>query len=526
MNDGSEHPSEDQPTTEGSAVTPPQNTEPTPTVLADANPAETSPISAPDGFRVPPPMPPSSAYAMGALAGNPNLAPPTGPGYGTPPPYGTPPWGAPSAAPPVNGRPPHRFRNGALITGAAVIALAAGIGIGHSAWKDGTNPTKSASGNSGNSGSQGNAPSNPFGSGPSSSGSSGSSGSSSTTTNGPKDVSAIADKVDPGLVDINTTLGYSQEQAAGTGIVLSSNGEILTNNHVIDGATTISVTDVGNGKTYSANVVGYDRTQDIAVLQLKGASGLTTADIGNSNSASAGQDVVGIGNAGGTGGTPSAAGGTITALGKSITASDSGDGSSEQLTNLIETNANIQAGDSGGSLVNTSGKVIGIDTAASAGFSFQSEGQEASQSYAIPINEAIAIAKEIELDDATSLIHIGPTGFLGVEILSSSAQGGSNQYPGGYGGFGSGGGYGGSNGASTTSGAEVAGTITSSPAQDAGLAQGDVITAVDGKTVTDGTDLTNDLEPYHPGDKVKLTWVDTSDNSHSATVSLTSGPPQ
>ncbi len=418
MNDGNEHQSEEQPAIEGhEAMTPPPHTEPTPNVPAAAGPEVAPPTGPPYGFRVPPPMPPSSAYAMGALAGNPNLAPPTGPGYGTPPPYVTPPWGTPSATPPANSRPPHRFRNGALITGAAVIALAAGIGIGHSAWKDGSSPTRSASGNSG---SQGNAPSNPFGLGQ---GGSGSGGSSSTTSNGPKDVSAIADKVDPGLVDIDTTIGYSQEEAAGTGIVLTSNGEILTNNHVIDGATTISVTDVGNGKTYSANVVGYDRTQDIAVLQLKNASGLTTADIGNSNSASTGEDVVGIGNAGGTGGTPSAAGGTITGLNKSITASDSGDGSSEQLTNLIETNADIQAGDSGGSLVNTSGKVIGIDTAASAGFSFQSEGQEASQGYAIPINDATAIAKKIEAGDATSLIHIGPTGFLGVEILSSSAQG-------------------------------------------------------------------------------------------------------
>ena len=107
---------------------------------------------------------------------------------------------------------------------------------------------------------------------------------------------------------------------------------ILTNNHVIDGATTISVTDVGNHKTYTASVVGYDRTGDIAVLQLHNASGLQTANLANSSSVSVGEDVVGIGNAGGTGGTPSAAGGTVTALGKSITASDEGDGSSEQLT--------------------------------------------------------------------------------------------------------------------------------------------------------------------------------------------------
>ena len=99
-------------------------------------------------------------------------------------------------------------------------------------------------------------------------------------SSGPSDVNAIASKVDPGLVDINTTLGYQQEQAAGTGIVISSGGVILTNNHVIDGATTISVTDIGNGKTYTASVVGYDRTKDIAVLQLHNASGLTDGQPG------------------------------------------------------------------------------------------------------------------------------------------------------------------------------------------------------------------------------------------------------
>ena len=198
-------------------------------------------------------------------------------------------------------------------------------------------------------------------------------------------MNAIASKVDPGLVDINTTLGYQQEQAAGTGIVLSSNGVILTNNHVIDGATSISVTDVGNHKTYTASVVGYDRTKDIAVLQLHNASGLQTATLGNSSNASVGEDVVGVGNAGGTGGTPSAAGGTVTALNQSITASDDGDGTSEQLSGLIETNADIQPGDSGGALVDTSGDVLGIDTAASAGFSFQSNDQSSgNQGYRHP----------------------------------------------------------------------------------------------------------------------------------------------
>jgi S1-C subfamily serine protease len=457
--------------------------------------------TSPYGYRVPPPMPPtpppSSPYQMGAPVGSPMIPRPSVLGAGTPH------WGVPPAPPAVQ-PPSHRLRNGILVTAAAVIALGAGIGIGHSAWQKVITPHTNAPSSNGN-------PLNsPFSFG------GGSGGSNSSTANGPKDVSSIADKVDPGLVDIDTSLGYQQEEAAGTGIVLTPNGEILTNNHVIDGATTISVTDVGNGNTYSASVVGYDRHQDIAILQLHNASNLKTAEIGNSSSAAVGEDVVGIGNAGGTGGTPSAAGGTITALGQSITASDSGDGTSEQLTNLIETNADIQAGDSGGSLVNTSGEVVGIDTAASAGFSFSSQGGNASQGYAIPINEALSVAKSIEAGDASSTVHIGATGFLGVEIDAAPTYGNSG-YPYGGNAYGNG---------STGSGAVVAGAITSSPAQEAGLSQGDIITAVNGKSVTDPESLTDLLEPYHPGDKVKITWTDTSNETHTSTIQLTSGPPQ
>ena len=199
-------------------------------------------------------------------------------------------------------------------------------------------------------------------------------GNSSTGAGAPSDISAIAAKVSPALVDINTNLSYEDEQAAGTGMVLTSSGLILTNNHVIDGATSISATDVGNGKTYTAKVVGYDRTGDVAVIKLVDASGLRTVST-STGTAAVGQAVVGVGNAGGTGGTPSAAGGSITAMNQSITASDDGGGNSENLTGLIETNAGIQPGDSGGSLVNTSGQVIGMDTAASAGLGLPGHGQ-------------------------------------------------------------------------------------------------------------------------------------------------------
>ncbi len=230
-------------------------------------------------------------------------------------------------------------------------------------------------------------------------------------------MSAIAAGVDPGLVDINVTLGYQSESGAATGIVLTSTGEILTNNHVVNGATAITVTDIGNGKTYKATVAGYDLTHDIAVLKLQGASGLKTAKLGDSSKATVGTAVVAIGNAGGTGGTPSAAGGSITALNQQIAAGDELGGTSEQLTGLIQVNADIEPGDSGGSLVNASGQVIGVDTAASSSngsdqFSFDgSVVATDNQGFAVPINEALSIVKQIVSGKGTATVHVGSTAF-------------------------------------------------------------------------------------------------------------------
>jgi S1-C subfamily serine protease len=322
-------------------------------------------------------------------------------------------------------------------------------------------------------------------------------------------------------VDINTNLSYENEEAAGTGMVLTSDGEILTNNHVIDGATSISVTDVGSGKTYSAKVVGYDRTGDVAVIKLVNASGLRTIST-SSDTPAVGQAVIGVGNAGGTGGTPSAAGGSITALSQSITASDGNGGNAESLTGLIGINAGIEPGYSGGPLVNTSGQVLGMDTAASTGSVYQ---VSAAHAYAIPIGTALSIAKQIEAGDGSSTVHIGATGFLGISVQdTSSGVGGSGgagfggRRPGGFGSSGSGGG-------STTSGAVVEGTLSGSPGAQAGLVQGDVITGLDGEPIASANDLTNLLGAHHPGDTVQLQWTDQSGQSHTAGVTLTSGPP-
>ncbi len=466
----------------------------------------------PSGTWPPPPYP---GWGAGSAAG---AAP--GGGWGGGPGAPTPPFGG---WPPPQGfpAPPPKRRSGLVAAMAAVfavVAVLAGAGLGHFVWPSSTSTAVSTPNvvPGGSSGGE----SSPFGSGSSGGddspfGGSGSvgSGGSSTGAGAPSDISAIAAKVDPDLVDINTNLSYEDEQAAGTGMVLTSSGEILTNNHVIDGATNISVTDVGTGKTYTAKVVGYDRTGDVAVIKLVGASGLRTVTT-STGTAAVGQAVVGVGNAGGTGGTPSAAGGSITAMGQSITASDDGGGNSENLTGLIETNAGIQPGDSGGSLVNTSGQVIGMDTAASVDSGYETSG---SQGYAIPIGTALSIAKRIEAGDASSKVHIGATGFLGVSVESPTAAGGA-------GGFG-GSGFGGGGTGTTSSGADVEGTLSGSPAAQAGLVQGDVITAVNGVTVSSSSSLSNILEPYHPGDRVQLQWTTTSGQTQTAGVTLENGPP-
>ena len=251
--------------------------------------------------------------------------------------------------------------------------------------------------------------------------------------------SQIASTVDPGLVDIVSTLGYQSGAAAGTGMVLTSTGEVLTNNHVIDGATSIKATDVGNGRTYTAKVVGYDKSRDVAVLQLEGASGLATVTL-SSSSPQTGQKVVALGNALGKGGTPSVATGKVTATGRTITASDEDAGNAEQLHGLIQTNAGIQPGDSGGPLVNTAGDVVGMNTAASSNISTTAFGTQsdkpATQAFAIPISHATTIADQIEAGKATSTVHIGGSAFLGVQVSSSSAgssSGDGSPYGGYYG---------------------------------------------------------------------------------------------
>jgi S1-C subfamily serine protease len=314
--------------------------------------------------------------------------------------------------------------------------------------------------------------------------------------------SQIVSKTGPAVVDVVSTLGYQHATAAGTGIVLTSSGEVLTNNHVVNGATAIKVRDVGNGRVYTATVKGYDVSHDVAVLQLKGASGLATASIGNSSQVRAGQKVVAMGNAGGKGGAPSVATGRVTGLDQSITASDESAGTAEQLQGLIRTNAGIQPGDSGGPLINTSGQIVGINTAASASSGNQVSSATATQAFTVPINEATAIVGQIDAGRSSGSVHIGATAFLGLAFASQSGAAG---FP-------------------AAAGAQVSGVLPGSAAARAGLTAGDTITSIDGHAVTSASGIRSALTAHHPGDRVGITWTDQSGASASGTVILAAGP--
>ena len=196
--------------------------------------------------------------------------------------------------------------------------------------------------------------------------------------------------VGTGVVVVETELAYEDGAAAGTGIVLTSSGEILTNNHVIRGATTIRVVVPGTGRSYAAKVVGYDVVDDVALLRARGASNLTTVRLGNSATVKVGQAVSAVGNAGGTGSLVTAAG-KVTALRQAITVSDD-QGGSTRLTGLIQTSAALQSGDSGGPLM-TRGRVVGMNTAASVGYGPREVASRGG--YAIPINKAMGIVRLI-----------------------------------------------------------------------------------------------------------------------------------
>ncbi|MEZ0351342.1 S1C family serine protease [Mycobacterium sp. pR1184] len=298
----------------------------------------------------------------------------------------------------------------------------------------------------------------------------------------------IASQVGPAVVNISTRFGYNNAIGAGTGIVIDPGGVVLTNNHVISAATDISAFDVGNGQTYGVDVIGYSRTADIAVLQLRGAGGLPAAAIGGG--VGIGEPVTALGNTHGQGGAPSVVPGRVVALNQTVSATDTLTGADETLGGLIQADTAIKPGDSGGPLVNNAGQVVGVDTAATDSYKMSG-----GQGFAIPIGHAMGVANQIRSGAGSNTVHIGPTAFIGMGV----AENGGN-------------------------GARVQRLVDGGPAAGSGIAPGDIITAVDNVPINGPTAMTDVLVPHHPGDVITLHW-NSGGALRSAPVTLGDGPP-
>jgi S1-C subfamily serine protease len=441
--------------------------------------------------------------------------------------YGQPPVGPTMPMPPMPPRPPRRRVGAVSYLLVALVAGALGAGSVVALYHPASNNSASASPQP--SSSALNPAPLPTGATPLPS------SSSPSTSAGEQ---AIVNKVAPGLVIINTTLQYNGEQAAATGMVISPDGLVLTNNHVIEDSTSITAR-TANGHQYQAKVVGYDVTGDIALIQLQGASGLKTVPIGNSSSVKTGDSVVGMGNAEGQNAIVPVTG-QVTALNQTITAGDQGGSvTQETLHNMIQTNADIVSGDSGGPLANSAGQVIAMDTAGNdGGFSVQQN----SSGYSIPIDTALAVAGQITQGQASSTVTIGYPPFMGIYIGQGSnsdpqaqaeQQNGGNAFGGnGFGGNGNQNCYTSDrnlvapqNIANVNSGTLILGTICGGPAMAAGMTAGSVITAVNGQAVGSPESLTGMVSKFRPGTTIKVTWVSPSGQRSTSSLKLTAGPP-
>ena len=371
------------------------------------------------------------------------------------------------------------------------------------------------------------------------------------TASGKLNKAYVAARVESAVVDIEAAIRYSGGTSSeGTGMVLSTDGLVLTNNHVINGAKTIRVTLATTGRVFSATVVGYDATHDVALLRLNGAAGLKVVAVGNSAQVTLGTPVLALGNAEGQGGLPALAQGTINSLDKTISPTDESTGATETLHGMLQTSANIVSGDSGGPLANAAGQVIGMDTANAS----SSQGSSSVLGYAIPIDTALSVADQIAAGQASATVQFGLPGFLGVLVPQSNstspAQQASQQrqqtqqqeQPGG-GPPGTGGGTGNgqsppgaactnddadttvpSSVAPASTGALVDGVLCGTAAATAGLASGDVITAVNTHAVTTPGSLTAMMAGFRPGTKVTLSWQTVSGQQKTGTLTLGAAP--
>lgn len=307
----------------------------------------------------------------------------------------------------------------------------------------------------------------------------------------PVDLTIVADQIAPSVARIDTTISYQRATGAGTGIVLDAGGAVMTNFHVVQGADNVTVTVAG--RPYQADLVGYDRNRDIAVLQLRGAGGLPAAPLGDSSLLAVGDPVVALGNARGSGSPLTREAGEVVGFGRTITATDELTGSSEQAVGLIEIAAPVRAGDSGGPVVNAAGQVVGVTTAATVNFRMDPGGS----GFAIPINDALATAGQIRSGAPTSTVHIGPPTLLGVGVNGRSQ---SESLP----------------------GVILFEVLRGGPAEQAGLRDGDVLLSIDGAPVNSANELTDVLDRHYPGDVVDLVWIDRAGEQLTGKAALSS----
>lgn len=307
----------------------------------------------------------------------------------------------------------------------------------------------------------------------------------------PVDPIAAAAQVEPAVVRLDTEIDYQNAIGVGTGIVIDPGGQVLTNFHVVQGADRIHATVAG--RSFPAELVGYDRRNDVAVLQLLGAGGLPTAPIGDSAQLAEGEPVVALGNARGSGSPLTREVGNITGFGRTVNAEDALTGSSDELTGLIEFAAPVRAGDSGGPVVNGAGQVVGITTAASVNFRLGPGGE----GFAIPINAAMGVAGQIRSRVPSDSVHIGPPVLLGVGVRTAPRQ---------------------------DPGVLIHEVMRGGPAERAGLMDGDILTVLDGTALDSATTLTYVLDRHYPGDVIDLVWIDAGGQERTGKASLLSGP--
>lgn len=298
-------------------------------------------------------------------------------------------------------------------------------------------------------------------------------------------IAAVAEKVGPSVVSVLTETqvrsyyGTSTGEGAGTGIIISENGYIITNNHVIDGATTVSVVDAKGELYENVTVVGRDPLNDVAFLKVTAETKFTAATLGNSSTIRTGQQVVAIGNALGQY-SNTVTSGIVSGTGRPITA-DAGNGQTESLTDLIQTDASINPGNSGGPLVNMAGQVIGINTAIV---------EDANGiGFAIPINSTKGIIAGVLDTGKVSRAYFG-VNYLTVtpdvaREYDLSVNKGAYVY---------------------TSGTSSA-VVSGSPADKAGIKDGDIITKINTDELGPSGSLSSMIGQYRPGDTVTITYL-------------------